>query len=136
MKPRQKDAGVNTSHKKGVHAVLNTTAGLRRAFLVCFWCLALWEDILLSSTAFGPLLLRLIFTLCLNCCVFVVASVCPSVCLGEIGARESTLNAPEELLIIAFLCLYQDSLPPKFWVPVNAFMSRRCLYEGRTFLMA
>lgn len=28
---------------------LNTTAALYRAFLVCFWCLALWGDLLLSA---------------------------------------------------------------------------------------
>lgn len=103
------------------------------AFLLCFWRLALWKDILLSFSAFGPLLLRLIFTLSLNCCVFVVASVCQSVCNGEIGAWEPTFNAPKKWLIIAFLCLYQGFSPPLVLVPVNTFMSESSLYEGRTF---
>lgn len=75
----------------------------RGAFLVCFWHR---EDVLLSFSAVGPLVLRLIFTLFLNCCVFVVASVCPPVCSGEI--------APKKRLIIVFLCLYQDFSPPQF----------------------
>lgn len=72
MKPHQKDAHVNTSHKKGVHADLNTTVGQRRAFLVCFWCLALWEDILLSSTAFWAFIVKAniypVFELLCVCC--------------------------------------------------------------------
>lgn len=91
-----------------------TKQNRRGAFLVCSWPPVLWEDILLSFSIVGPLLLRLIFTLSLNCCVFVVASVCPSVCSGEIGARESTFNAPKKWLIIAFLSLYQDFYPPQF----------------------
>lgn len=93
------------THKNVVHATLNTRAH------TCIFSLLLLGDILLSSTTFGPLWLRLIFTLRLNCCVFVVASVCPSGCFEEIGAQGSTLNAPKQWLIIAFLSLPRLSAP-------------------------
>lgn len=93
MRQRQKDAVSTLDTQKCAPRLIKQNR--RGVFLVCFWGLALWEDILLSFSAVRPLLLRLIFTLSLNCCVFVVVSVCPSVCSGEIGARESTFSAPK-----------------------------------------
>lgn len=58
----------------------------------------------------------LIFILPLNWCVFVVVSVCPSLCLREIGARQSVFDVPKKLLMMTFLFVYQG-FPTFFILP-------------------
>lgn len=128
MKRHGKDACIRTQRtKKKKKKSTSSHAECKRVATLCTFTLAfgVW---LSEKISFCPSVLWaffffrfffpawLIFILPLNWCVFVVVSVCPSLCLLEIGARQSVFDVPKKLLMMAFLFVYQG-FPTFFILP-------------------
>lgn len=96
------------THKNALHLIQNANVLPHRVFLLCF----LVSSFKRRHTFVLPFHLPffsalLIFTLPLNCCVFVVVSVCPSICLRELGTWRSIVDILKKLLMRTFLFVYQ-----------------------------